>query len=114
EYALAVCYCYLRGGRLPFADTPPDFQVDYVRPNPDLSMLEPGEAGAVARALAPMPQDRWPSCRDLIADLQKTACPPAAAPSAVASQRSGEARSVPQRRIDCELSATLLTPASLP
>src|SRR4029077_16957942 len=31
QFALAVCYCLLRGGRLPFPDTPPDFAPGYVR-----------------------------------------------------------------------------------
>src|SRR5205823_2364131 len=39
QYALAVSYCELRGGRLPFPDTPPDAGKDYVWPVPDLTML---------------------------------------------------------------------------
>ena len=31
QYALAVTYCELRGGRLPFADTPPAVQRGYFR-----------------------------------------------------------------------------------
>ncbi len=65
QYALAVTYCELRG-RLPFADTPEKFRRDYVRPNPDLSMLSAEERPVVARALAPQPADRWPSCAELI------------------------------------------------
>ena len=69
QYALAVSYCWLRGGRLPFADSPLDFQTRYVRPAPDLSMLSPGERPLVARALSHAPQGRWPSCGQLIARL---------------------------------------------
>src|SRR5262249_33047731 len=39
QYALAVTYCLLRGGRLPFTDTPEQFDGMYIRPRPDLSML---------------------------------------------------------------------------
>lgn len=107
QYSLAVCYCYLRGGRLPFADTPPDFQGEYVRPNPDLSMLEPAEALVIARALAPVSQDRWPSCRDLIAELQTATCPPASAGAAPRGEKRCEPRHELERRIDCEVLATM-------
>ena len=53
------------GGRLPFADTP-SFRRVYVRPAPDLSMLPAAEQTIIARALSRTPQDRWPSCRELI------------------------------------------------
>jgi serine/threonine protein kinase len=69
QYALAVTYCQLRGNRLPFHDTPTTFQQNYVRPRPDLSMLRPDERPIIARALAPVPLDRWPSCVELIHQL---------------------------------------------
>jgi serine/threonine protein kinase len=69
QYSLAVTYCELRGGRLPFPDAAPASLKDYVRPAPNLSMLSPGEAQVIARALAPVPQDRWPSCGELIERL---------------------------------------------
>jgi serine/threonine protein kinase len=75
QYALAVCYCLMRGGRLPFPTTPPDFPPGYVRPAPDLTMLTPPERGPVARALAPVPQDRWSSCGELIAELRRVSAP---------------------------------------
>lgn len=74
QYALAVTYCHLRGGRLPFTDTPSTIQSDYVRPTPDLSMLSPGERPILARALANAPQDRWPSCAEMVQELMKQVC----------------------------------------
>jgi serine/threonine-protein kinase len=71
QYALAVTYCQLRGGRLPFIDTPATFQPDYVRPHPDLTMLSAPERPIVARALAPVPPDRWPTCVEFIHQLGK-------------------------------------------
>jgi serine/threonine protein kinase len=68
QYALAVCYCQLRGG-MPFLDTPDTFEPTYVRPTPDLSFLTPAEQPAVARALATVPEQRWPSCSDLSKEL---------------------------------------------
>lgn len=71
QYALAVTYCLLRGGRLPFVDTPDFFDAAYVRPEPDLSMLEPRERPIIARALAKTPPDRWPSCQHMMTQLRK-------------------------------------------
>lgn len=72
QYALAVSYCQLRGRRLPFRDTPTSFQRHYVRPAPELDMLPERERPIVARALAPVPQDRWPTCREFVAQLARS------------------------------------------
>jgi serine/threonine protein kinase len=69
QYALAVTYCHVRGGRLPFGDTPRSFQTRYVRPAPDLEMVTAAERPVLARALSPVPQDRWPSCREFLTRL---------------------------------------------
>jgi serine/threonine protein kinase, bacterial len=89
QYALAVSYYVLRTGRLPFADTPGDFRHDYVRPAPDLSPLAPRERPVLARALSPAAMDRWPSCKDMMAQLTR------------AVQQSGRHRliSIPKRPI---------------
>jgi serine/threonine protein kinase len=71
QYALAVTYCFLRGGRFPFNDTPPKFEATYVRPAPDLSMLAAQEHPVVLKALAPVPQARWPSCTEFITRLSQ-------------------------------------------
>jgi serine/threonine protein kinase len=68
QYALAITYCHLRGGRLPFNDHPKT-QSGYVRPAPDLSRLSAEEQRIITRALAPVPQDRWPSCVELMTQL---------------------------------------------
>jgi serine/threonine protein kinase len=71
QYALAITYCMLRGGRLPFKDTPAKFDHDYVRPQPDLSMLPVKERPVVAHALSPAPQSRWPNCSEFIMQLAR-------------------------------------------
>ena len=71
QYALAVTYCLLRSGRLPFTNLPATIRLDYVKQAPDLSMLPERERRIIARALAPVPQDRWHSCGELIAELSK-------------------------------------------
>jgi serine/threonine protein kinase, bacterial len=75
QYSLAVSYCELRGGRLPFSDTPTTFVKGYTRPHPNLSMLPEIEWPIVLRALSPVPQDRWPNCREFIARLTKVVTP---------------------------------------
>lgn len=87
QYALAVTYCFLRSGRLPFPDSPRSFQRKYLRPAPDLTMLADEERPIIARGLAPTPMDRWPSCGEMIGQLQKRArtaakSTPAAPPAA--------------------------------
>jgi serine/threonine protein kinase len=69
QYSLAVTYCELRGGRLPFPEAPKTFQKNYEPPRPDLTMLSPKERPLIARALSTVPQNRWPSCSDLMARL---------------------------------------------
>lgn len=63
QYSLAVTYCYLRGGRLPFVGQPTEIMAGHLMNEPDLSMLPDADRAVVARALAKEPGDRWPSCR---------------------------------------------------
>lgn len=67
QYALAVSYCLLRGGRLPFVE-PAARGMDFF-PESALEMLSPAERPVVAKALAPKPLDRWPSCGEFVGRL---------------------------------------------
>jgi serine/threonine protein kinase len=69
QYALAVTYFQLRTGTLPFHDTPAKFVATYARPAPELGPLSKAEQRILARALASVPQDRWPTCREFISRL---------------------------------------------
>jgi serine/threonine protein kinase len=72
QYALAVTYCQLRGGRLPFPESPRTFNAPPpARVAPDLTMLTEEEKPMIARALAPVPQDRWPSCGEMMTQLTR-------------------------------------------
>lgn len=71
QFALAVSYCLLRGGRLPFNDSPPSFRVPYTRPDPDLTMLPENERPIIARALSSNPSFRWPSCQTMLGALTR-------------------------------------------
>lgn len=69
QYSLALTYCELRLGKLPFPDMPKVLPKDYHRPPPDLAEMSVGEAQVLGRALSPTPQDRWPSCCELMERL---------------------------------------------
>ncbi|MBY0525766.1 MAG: serine/threonine protein kinase [Gemmataceae bacterium] len=73
QFSLAVTYCQLRGGRLPFPPMSAMPERTHIRPAPDLTMLPDKERPIVARALALAPQDRWPSSTDLVNALKKVA-----------------------------------------
>jgi serine/threonine-protein kinase len=107
QYALAVCYCVLRGGRLPFPDTPPDFRAGYSRPPPVLDMLAPAERPAVARALAVAPRERWPSSGEFVVELRKHAVAAAADIGVALPKTRREPRYATGTRVTCELLATL-------
>jgi formylglycine-generating enzyme required for sulfatase activity len=62
QYALAVSYCQLRGGRLPFEGPVAAVMAGHLSGTPDLSMLPQEERRVVARALSKQPERRWPSC----------------------------------------------------
>jgi serine/threonine protein kinase len=66
QYSLAVTYCQLRGGRLPFEGNPAAVIAGHLYGEPDLSMLPAAERGAVARALSKPSRGRWPSCRAFV------------------------------------------------
>ena len=87
QYSLALTFCQLRTGRLPFPSDPAVFTRDYVRPEPELTMLSLRERPVIARALAPAPIDRWRSCAEMIAQLQGPGNNPAAASTKPAPDR---------------------------
>lgn len=66
QYALAVTYCVLRSGRVPFSNLPNRFTPSYTRGHPDLGMLTTPERSIIARALSVSPVHRWPCCREMI------------------------------------------------
>jgi formylglycine-generating enzyme required for sulfatase activity len=69
QYALAISWCMLRGGRRPFSGNHAQVMAGHLMREPDLSMLPEAERPAVRRALSKPPRDRWPSCRDFVAAL---------------------------------------------
>ncbi len=76
QYCLAVSWCQVRGGDLPFNGTAAKVVAGHLRKPPDLTMLPPLERPAVARALAKDPKERWDSCSQFVAQIGKTAPKP--------------------------------------
>jgi hypothetical protein len=73
QYSLAVTYCHLRGGRLPFTGNLAALMAAHLSKEPDLTMLPKEERPAAARALAKDPSNRWPSCQEFVNALGDSA-----------------------------------------
>ncbi|MFM7150383.1 MAG: WD40 repeat domain-containing serine/threonine protein kinase, partial [Gemmataceae bacterium] len=81
QYGLAVSFCQLRGGRLPFQGSIAQIIAGHLSKKPDLSMLPERERSAVAIALEKNPEQRWPSCSAFMdAILKGTQTGPARVP----------------------------------
>lgn len=70
QFSFAVTYYVLRCSAFPFPAPPSQAALkNYQRPEPDLSRLTPAERPVLARSLSPIPQNRYPTCVDLMAAL---------------------------------------------
>src|SRR5262249_36454771 len=69
QYSLAVTYCRLRGGRLPFTGDAAALMAGHLERPPDLTMLPGEERPVVARALAKTPSEKWASCQEFVREL---------------------------------------------
>jgi serine/threonine protein kinase len=72
QYSLAVTYYALRAGRFPFPPPPKETSRSYNRPLADLSGVTEPERAPLLRALAPVPQNRFPTCREFMSALVKS------------------------------------------
>jgi hypothetical protein len=72
QYNLAIVYQELLTGKLPFRGTSPrHLMMQHLSGQPDLSSLPPADRPAIARALAKKPEDRHPTCGDLVRILHR-------------------------------------------
>jgi serine/threonine protein kinase len=69
QFSLAVTYYVLRTGVFPFPPPPVPLSKSYVRPLAELGGVTEAEQPALTRALAPVPQDRFPTCREMMTAL---------------------------------------------
>src|SRR5262249_44893318 len=72
QYCLAVTYCELRTGELPFSGSAAEVMTGHIMGTPNLSALPECERPIVGRALAKKPADRWPTCRAFMEALRKS------------------------------------------
>jgi len=71
QYSLAIVYQELLTGQRPFSGTNVrQLILQHLQAQPNLSSLPAGEQAAIGRSLAKNPDDRFPSCRDLVAALR--------------------------------------------
>jgi serine/threonine protein kinase, bacterial len=69
QFSLAVTYHVLRTGTFPFPPPPETLTRSFARPSADLALVTEPEQPPLLRALSSVPQDRWPSCRDFMAEI---------------------------------------------
>ena len=70
QYSLAVTYCQLRGGHLPYDGDGDRVKAGHLAGTPDLGGLPEAERPVVARALAKRPEERWPDCQAFMSALR--------------------------------------------
>jgi serine/threonine protein kinase len=102
QYSLAIVFQELMTGTRPFnGGNTRQLLMQHINGTPDLSALPTTDKPIVARALAKKPDDRWPTCTDLIRTLRQsgtgsgTTPVPQAAPAAPADS---DAATRPQGR----------------
>ncbi len=72
QYSLAISYVELRTGALPFEGaTVVQIWERHLKGELDLSALKPCERAVIARAVALDPNQRWPSCREMVRALRR-------------------------------------------
>ncbi|MGZ0173619.1 MAG: serine/threonine-protein kinase, partial [Planctomycetales bacterium] len=81
QYSLAISYCFLRSGRVPFQGSVVELMEAHRNLEPDLSMLPPEERPAVARALSKKSKDRWSSCTAFVDALKSAVAEPSSSTS---------------------------------
>ena len=70
QYSLAITYCQIRGGALPFTGNPAEIMAGHCNRQPDLSMLPFHQQGVVGKALEKNPLKRWPNCTEFINQIK--------------------------------------------
>src|SRR5206468_7796577 len=77
QYSLAIVYQELLTGQRPFNGTNVrQLIVQHLQAAPNLSPLPPGEQGPIGRALSKVPDERYPTCAELVAALREAASTP--------------------------------------
>lgn len=88
QYSLALTYCNLATGQLPFhGKTTLEKLWSRVKSPPQLDDYPPAERPVLLKALAQIPEDRFPSCASFVRELEEAV---AATPSTLPAEEKGE------------------------
>jgi serine/threonine protein kinase len=80
QYSLAIVYQELLTGQRPFSgNNVRQLILQHLQATPNLSALPPEDQPIIARALSKTPDQRYPTCRDMVRLLRQNSSPPAAA-----------------------------------
>ncbi|MBN9121430.1 MAG: protein kinase, partial [Planctomycetes bacterium] len=94
QYSLAIVFQELLTGVRPFNGTNTrQLLMQHINGTPDLSSLPLADRPVIARGLAKKPDDRWPSCTELVRALKLGGLP--VAPPTVPQTPTAPARAVP-------------------
>lgn len=69
QFSLAITYYVLRTGGFPFPSPPLELSRTFNRPHADLNGVKPQEQTILRKALSPVPQARYGSCREMMSYL---------------------------------------------
>jgi serine/threonine protein kinase len=90
QYSLAIVFQELLTGYRPFNGTNTrQLLMQHINGTPELSSLPLLDRTVIARALAKKPDDRWPTCTELVKALKLAAAAPAPPPQAPQERPSG-------------------------
>ena len=81
QYSLAITYCQIQGGILPFRGNAAEIMAGHCNRQPDLSMIPIHQRWVVAKALDKNPLKRWESCSEFISQIKQANSTPAKPPS---------------------------------
>src|SRR5579872_4206837 len=113
QYSLAIVYQELLTGQRPFNGTNIRHLIlQHLQARPNVAPLPVGDQALIARALAKVPDDRFPSCRELVQAL-RAASAGAATPSGATALGQGPA-TVPASTPRGPSSSLEVTPLVLP
>ena len=83
QYSLAITYCQIQGGILPFRGNAAEIMAGHCNRQPDLSMIPIHQRWVVAKALDKNPLKRWESCTEFISQIKQANSTPAKPPSSL-------------------------------
>jgi serine/threonine protein kinase len=114
QYSLAIVFQELLTGTRPFnGSNTKQLVMQHLNGTPDLDHLPASDRPVVARALAKKPEDRWPSCSDMVRALRSTG--PANSGSGSISRDETTANRIPQRTMSAATQMLMggeITPAA--